>query len=166
MLIISLLNRLKNSWMMIVLMLTIFLTASLSGQVEQDEYFNPLELPIPKTLNIQKINYEDENIPEKIKVDEIVKTEINGNLSIQGFRVQLISTQDISQAEVVELRAIELFENDVYLVFEYPNYKVRVGNFIDIKETGSTEIKARRNGFPRAWTVPSEINIKNRNEKF
>lgn len=145
--------------------LILFLSVSISAQTAQEEFLDPMQLPIPNALDVDRIAYEDEELPKNIirEQEEMVRTE-SGELIIQGFRVQLISTQDVAQAESVEVRAIGLFETDVYLVFEYPNYKVRVGNFLTLQDGRSTEIKARRNGFPRAWTVPSEVRIRNLNE--
>ena len=160
----SLINRIKISR---VIVLFIILTSSISyAQIEQDEFYDPMKLEIPDALNIKEIPYNETTLPQDIGVAQTSKKKEVKILNVQGFRVQLISTQDVSQAETVELKAIELFETDVYLVFEYPNYKVRVGNFMEIRDSRKTEQKARRNGFPRAWTVPSEIKIKNMNERY
>ncbi len=152
--------------LMSAVLLTGLMAATASAQVEQDEFLDPMTLDIPDALNMVNIPYDQDKVPSRNKEEATAENNEADALAIQGFRVQLISSQDVSQAEAVEMKAIELFGDDVYLVFEYPNYKVRVGNFIDIKEAGTTESKARRNGFPRAWTVPSEIRTENLNQKY
>jgi hypothetical protein len=78
---------------------------------------------------------------------------------VQGFRVQLLATGDESQAREAQKSAIFRFEEGVYLAFEPPLYKLRIGDCRTRKEAEELRQKAIRNGFDDAWIVPSKIQI-------
>ena len=45
----------------------------------------------------------------------------------------------------------------IYIIFELPNYKLRVGNFVNRKEAESFQKKIVRLGYRTAWVVPTMI---------
>ena len=45
----------------------------------------------------------------------------------------------------------------IYIIFELPNYKLRVGNFVNRKEAESFQKKIVRLGYRTAWIVPTMI---------
>jgi len=143
-------------------MLAVLLTA----QIEQDEFIDPMSLDIPEALKVLRIPHESTEIPQSGLRGEGDTDILASEENVAGYRIQLVSTQDVGLAESVEQRARELFTEDVYLIFDYPNYKVRVGNFLELKAAKPTESLARRNGFPRAWTVPSDIEFEAKNEYY
>jgi hypothetical protein len=76
---------------------------------------------------------------------------------IQGFRVQLLATTDENQARDAKKRAIFKFQSGVYLIFEAPHYKLRIGDCATKKEAEELKKEAFRNGFQDAWIVPSKV---------
>ena len=82
---------------------------------------------------------------------------------IQGYRVQLLATGDEPQAREAQKSAIFRFEEGVYLVFEPPLYKLRIGDCQTRKEAEDLREKAIRNGFHDAWIVPSKIQLRRDN---
>ena len=74
----------------------------------------------------------DNTIPEVFQV-ETNREESNPN---SGFRVQIISTQDINEAELVRIEfnkwmdiEIDEYEANAYILFRQPYYKLHVGDF-------------------------------------
>ncbi|MCG8608523.1 hypothetical protein MJD09_26480, partial [bacterium] len=57
------------------------------------------------------------------------------------------------EARSIRRRASRRFDEKVYIVFEPPYYKVRVGNFDNWGEAGKTQKIAKENGFTDAWIV-------------
>jgi len=75
-----------------------------------------------------------------------------------GFRVQVLLTQVIDQASELRDTLDALLPNDwVYVVYDAPYYKVRIGDFRD--RSGATQMVKRLSsfGFKDAWIVPDNI---------
>ncbi len=75
-----------------------------------------------------------------------------------GFRVQVLTTQDIDQA--VELRdtlSVALQDDWVYIVHDAPYYKVRVGNYTDRPSANKTVKILIDKGYATAWVVPDQV---------
>ena len=76
---------------------------------------------------------------------------------IEGFRVQVLATS--SQENADRLRdelAIEYGKN-IYIVFEAPNYKVRIGNFIDRRLAEKMRLELINKGYPSSWIIRTRI---------
>ena len=80
--------------------------------------------------------------------------------TVQGYRVQLLATGDEFQAREAKKNAIFRFQEGVYLVFEAPLYKLRIGDCQTRREADQLRENAVRNGFRDAWIVPSRIFLK------
>lgn len=75
-----------------------------------------------------------------------------------GFRVQVLTTQDIDQA--VQLRdtlSLALQDDWVYIVHDAPYYKVRVGNYTDRPSANKTAKTLIEKGYSTAWVVPDQV---------
>jgi hypothetical protein len=77
-----------------------------------------------------------------------------------GYRVQVISTDDIEEANLVRS---ELYEQttrkEVYIVFEPPFYKVKVGDFISKSEAENLRFKLNQLGYSESKVVQETVNI-------
>jgi len=79
----------------------------------------------------------------------------------QGFRVQVLFTPEIEQANEARDSLSNLLPDDwCYIVYEAPYYKVRIGNYADRSDAGGMQMKLVRLGYLDAWIVPDKI-IKN-----
>ncbi|MBX7151599.1 SPOR domain-containing protein [bacterium] len=127
-----------------------------SGEKKQDESFNPYSLddrwrikPKQKDLSIQP--YSEMSQPNF------------GNdhkeSSAMGYRIQIFTTKDYYEAIAQRDEAIKKFTEEVYLDFEQPYYKVRIGNFTD--KTAADEIKefAKSVGYLDAWVIQTRVII-------
>jgi len=77
-----------------------------------------------------------------------------------GYRVQIIQTTDPDEAREFQKDAILRFEQDVYLVFNAPYYKVRVGDFVNWEDAEKTHQLAQNKGFRDAWVIRTKVNLK------
>ena len=78
--------------------------------------------------------------------------------TIPGFRVQVLLTQEIDEANTT-LSDLELQfpEEFAYMVYDAPYYKVRVGNF-PVRTAANTKLKKLiKLGYKEAWIVPDNI---------
>jgi hypothetical protein len=78
--------------------------------------------------------------------------------TIPGFRVQILMTEDIDRATGFrDSLMAQLPEEWVYIVYDAPNYKVRVGNFSDRPSGNRMAEQLGRMGYLDAWIVPDLI---------
>ncbi|MBI4549144.1 MAG: SPOR domain-containing protein [Ignavibacteriae bacterium] len=78
--------------------------------------------------------------------------------TVQGFRVQALFTQDIDQAnQVKDSISKQLPDEWVYIVYDAPYYKVRVGNFLVRSDANPMVKKLVSLGYRDAWIVPDIV---------
>ncbi|MEX0773507.1 MAG: SPOR domain-containing protein [Balneolales bacterium] len=99
-------------------------------------------------------------IPEAFQNVNAVEERRSGN---RGFRVQIISTRDLSEAESVEAEFLTwMREEDIsprhesYIRFRQPYYRLHLGNFLSRAEAIEFS-RVVREDYPNAWVVPDEI---------
>jgi hypothetical protein len=81
---------------------------------------------------------------------------------VEGFRVQVLATSTRENAEQLRRTLVTLYTEDIYIIFEAPNYKVRMGNFIDRRNAETLRQILVKSGYPSAWIIRTRIepNIK------
>ena len=77
--------------------------------------------------------------------------------SVEGFRIQLLATQDRFNAEKFKSELEKIYKNKIYIIFEAPNYKVRVGDFINRKSAEEIRQNLSKKGYTTAWIIRSKI---------
>lgn len=121
-------------------------------QLEQDSTSN-----ITSNLNIVA----DPRINELL---EMHREENSRRKGIEGFRIQIYSgSGDNSKQEAYKIKAsfLSFHPNvEVYIVFQAPEFKVRVGNFRDRSEALALKAKIQ-NQFPNPFIVEDFISFPN-----
>ena len=79
------------------------------------------------------------------------------SIIIEGYRVQVLATRERFKAEKLQSDLEELFEYKIYVIFEAPNYKVRIGDFIDRQKAEKFRKKLSGNGYSSAWIIRTKI---------
>ncbi len=78
--------------------------------------------------------------------------------TVQGFRIQIFSSSNIDDANAAKKGAEGKFSNDsVYIVFDAPVYKVRVGDFVNRYDASQRLPEFVDKGYRDAWIVPDQI---------
>ena len=78
--------------------------------------------------------------------------------TISGFRVQVFLTQEIDEAnQIKDTVAAKVPDEWVYVVYDAPYYKVRVGNFADRSAANIMVRKLSQGGYKDAWVVPDKV---------
>ncbi len=139
----------------ILLIAMMLITGMLFSQIVQQEFLHPSKVRKNyKLKEFKTILFSD---------DEVFKTDpsqMNKEyIESMGYRIQLISTQNLSEAISIKAQADSLYSMPVYVDFEPPNYKVRIGNYITNEEASVMQSTMQRQGFKNAWVVPSKIVI-------
>ncbi len=93
-------------------------------------------------------------VPEKDYSEKITEGAKN---YYNGFKVQVISTNIAEEAEEMRLKLISQVIHSVEVIFDAPNYKVRVGAFEDRKDAQRLLDQLDFLGYRKAWIVRSRI---------
>lgn len=77
-----------------------------------------------------------------------------------GFRVLVLITDDLNEANSLmdEVKS-KISNNEVYVSFEPPFYKIKVGDFIDITECNNLKFKLNQLGYTEARVIKETINL-------
>ena len=85
---------------------------------------------------------------------------IDSTKVINGFRVQVLSTQNGDIAEEMRMELISQMNHNVRVIFDAPNYKVRVGAFTDRNDADRLRKQLYALGHHRAWIVRARFTLK------
>jgi hypothetical protein len=78
--------------------------------------------------------------------------------TIPGFRVQVLLTQEIDQANALRDSITGLFPEElVYVVYDAPYYKIRMGNYTNRQSANPIIRKLNGLGFKESWVVPDNV---------
>ena len=77
----------------------------------------------------------------------------------KGYRVQLFAGREQDRALDIKAAAESRFGISVYLVYEAPQYKVRVGNFVNRLQASELLNSIKLDGYRDAWIVRSQVEI-------
>ena len=77
---------------------------------------------------------------------------------IEGYRVQVLATRYFERADSFAIIMKNTVSDSVYVDFETPNYKVRIGDFIKRESAESLQQDLVQMGYNSAWILRSRIN--------
>jgi hypothetical protein len=101
-------------------------------------------------------------IQHNIKVDSLVEKNIEHNKSlngIQGYRVQLFFGSERKAATDAKTKFLQLMPSEeVYLIYQQPYFKVRVGDF-RTKIEAEAMYRKLLSDFDKAFIIPDKINL-------
>ncbi len=122
--------------------------------------FNPALLNDPEPLWPKIVSPLNSYDASKTISQEIDTT----TTEIEGFRVQVFATQDRNKADDLKENLSLSYTETSYVIFEAPNYKVRMGDYLDRKNAEKLRKRLIANGFPSSWIVRTRILPKISNE--
>jgi len=76
----------------------------------------------------------------------------------EGYRVQVLATRYYERADSLAVLMKNTVSDSVYVDFEAPNYKVRIGDFIDRDSAESLQQDLVKMGYNSAWILRTRIN--------
>ena len=77
---------------------------------------------------------------------------------LEGYRVQVLATRYFERADSLAVIMKNTVSDSVYVDFEAPNYKVRIGDFIDRDSAESLQQELMQMGYNSAWILRARIN--------
>ena len=116
-----------------------------------EKTFNPSDYD--SNPSSEKSEKKEPQKPEETTPSTPTETEL-----VTGFRVQVSFTDNIEQANKIKDDLSSLLANQpVYVVFESPYYKVRVGDFLSRPDANITLKTLIDRGYKDAWIVPDKV---------
>lgn len=129
--------------------------------MRQVEDLPPLRLPNPAffvpPIEIKPEPYE---FTKKVPQKPVETLPLLSEKLIEGYRIQLYSGREQALARKVKTEVESRFQHSVYLVYEAPQYKVRIGDFIERGDAGVLLRELRKAGYRDAWIVRSLVKTK------
>ena len=101
---------------------------------------------------------EEKERPEAEPDSEREEAVVETSEFVQGFRVQIFSSQEIDEANTALAELQVLFPEEwFYLVYNAPTYKIRAGNFVMRFEAEKFASQLASRGYRDAWVVPEKV---------
>lgn len=130
-----------------------------SGRTEMEEYekdFRPSDYDMDVRVFLSEMKK-----GKDVKVNPAEPAVVEPLIIVPGYRVQLIATPEIDDANAKKLEAEAAFPGQwFYLEYDPPTYKLRAGNFLNRTDADSYARYLAENGYPDAWIVPERV-VKN-----
>ena len=123
-----------------------------------DESFDPLTLG-DYDLDVRKSKDEENDIDFSFLAEANIDT-ASLPAEAAGYRVQIFSSTDQDEANAVRRDAILRFDENVYLIFDNPYYKVRVGDCLSRYKAEALQIEAEKKEYLDAWVVRTKITLR------
>ncbi len=142
----------------ILFLLPLFLLAQ-DEKPELDESFDPSELKEPK-FELPLIIEPGDKLPFEEEVEDI-PADSTGD----GYRVQVLSTRDHEEADTLQAQLQGSFPSEVYVTYDPPYYKVRVGNYLNRPLAEESQTRLKRMGFRRAWVIRTRVLVAPKSEE-
>lgn len=74
-----------------------------------------------------------------------------------GFRVQVLASNSMTKADSLSIILNSTLEDSVYVMYETPNYKVRIGDYV-VREDADKMLKnLHKMGYRSAWVIRTRI---------
>lgn len=124
-----------------------------------NENFDPLILKDDDIEIIKKKPAEAKSDFENSIFQSIEETE-DLNKELDGYRVQICALSDEKRARDVQREAILKFDENIYLIYDSPYYKVRIGDCVTRFEADKLQQIAVEKGFEDAWVVKTKVKPK------
>ena len=131
----------------------LFLT--LLGAQDKKIKFDPNMLvnPEPRWPIINKQLNNENFLTDKNSIDST-------QFIIEGFRVQILATKELAKAEKLQKNLLNILNQNIYIVFDAPNYKVRVGDFIDRNKAEDFRQNILNKGYSSSWIIRTRVEPK------
>jgi hypothetical protein len=127
----------------------------------QDREIVPLKHPQQDAIGIRSDLVDASDTLRDTTVQAVLDLlEATDTLSSQVYRVQLLTSTLYGEARHAMTIAREIFDRPVYLDYEVPYFKVRVGSFATREEAEDYQQRARTAGYPEAWVVIVNVGVK------
>jgi len=116
------------------------------------------KIKIPETNTASSESNKDVWFDYSIPVKETQTKKLVGTQD--GYRVLVINTDNLEEANQIKSEVYsKTDQNEVYIDFEPPFYKVKIGDFKDQKSADNMRFKLNQLGYKEAKVIKESINL-------
>ena len=114
---------------------------------------------LPSDFTDRKPDLPDIILPNFSDDDSDYSNSMNADGLVKGYRIQVIISEN--QEDLIEIKdnLEKVIKEKIYIQFELPNYKLRVGNFSSRKKAELYRNEIARLGYRSAWVIPTLIEL-------
>ena len=114
---------------------------------------------LPSDFSDRKPDLPDIILPNFSDDDSGYSNSINVDGLVKGYRVQVAISEN--QEDLIDIKdnLEKVIKEKIYIQFELPNYKLRVGNFSSRKKAELYRNEIARLGYRSAWVIPTLIEL-------
>ena len=105
---------------------------------------------------------EEEELADRadtLRATEVGEVEME---EVQGWRVQIFASEGLEAAQRAKEEAMDVFDVPVYMQFEVPYYKVRIGDCRTLSEAEELLRVAKEKGYRTAFRARTLISVEKR----
>ena len=95
-------------------------------------------------------------LDDSTSFDKVLKKD-STQLIFEGYRVQILATRYYEYADSIAISISNRITDSVYVEYETPNYKVRVGDFINRDAAEYLQQELFNLGYKSTWILRSRI---------
>jgi hypothetical protein len=124
-----------------------------------NEDFDPLSLDDDDIIIEPVQHFESDTLLNDRRIIDRVRTpeEEDAAEMVMGFRVQIMAAANEAQIQEEKRKAMLRFNVRVYVDFEEPNYKIRIGDCLTRREADDLVAEARRRGYEGSFPVRTMV---------
>ena len=125
----------------------------------KDTTMRPVPMDSTNPVVVEKDARIEQLVRKQIEINELTTRE--SRRYVQGFRIQVINSPDRTKVFAAKVTVYEQFPDwKSYLLYQSPNYKLRVGNF-KTQEEAQDALKQLSKLFPAGlYIIPDVIELK------
>jgi hypothetical protein len=130
-------------------------------ELEEDREVVPLTHPLSGEISGQAAFVE--SAQQEPDTASSQRPDLSGeidSLSNQAYRIQLFTSKVFGEARYAKQVAEEIFDRPVFMDYEVPYFKVRVGSFADRDGAEEYLMRVRSAGYSDAWVVIVNVRVK------
>jgi len=89
----------------------------------------------------------------------VADTEIKTYIDKAGYRVEVLATDDLNEANNMRAELRFKLRQNVYIIFDPPFYRVRTGDFEDRASAENQSFRLKQLGYPECRVVSDSIKV-------
>ena len=133
----------------------LLLLSTIYGQVDSD-FISPRDF-VDRKPTLPEVVFPNFVENEDINVDHSDTLSI-GNL-VKGYRIQVMISENQEDLILEKEKLESVIKEKIYIQFELPNYKLRIGNFSTRKKAELYRTKIVQLGYRSSWIIPTLIEL-------
>ena len=133
----------------------LLLLSTVYSQVDSD-FISPRDF-VDRKPTLPEVVFPNFVENEDINVDHSDTLSI-GNL-VKGYRIQVMISENQEDLVLAKEKLESDIKEKIYIQFELPNYKLRIGNFSSRKKAELYRTKIVQLGYRSSWIIPTLIEL-------